>query len=259
MLTYIESSVPQDQEKLFRRILCAKLAQAETATIPARPTGYSYIGWIAQGSATATANGKGFNADKGTVHYSGQLTTFDAEYTLRGPAIHYLAELHAYAAYDILNRDIGALSNQVLTLDTQLKDKPHLDHFTDILQKLLPNNVSDPSPEIALAVHKIEAANGAISIAALANELGISDRQLRRRFTRVVGLPPKSFAVCQRIVGALKLMAMNPDLSISDVVYQAGFSDQSHLTNTFQQYLRTTPAKLELDSDGVLRSIVAQS
>lgn len=259
MLKYIENSVPKNQKKFFRRILCAELTQTGTATVPARPTGYSYIGWIAQGSATATANGQGFNAEQGTVHYSGQLTTFDAEYILRGPAIHYLAELHAYAAYDLLNRDIGALSNQVLTLDTQLQDKPHIDQFTDILQKLHPNNVSDPSSEIVLAVQKIEAANGAISIAGLANELGISDRQLRRRFTRVVGLPPKSFAVCQRIIGALKLMVMNPELSISDVVYQVGFADQSHLTNTFQQYLRTTPAKLELDSNGVLRSIVAQS
>ena len=241
-----------------RRILRASLDEGVTATVPARPTGYTYIGWLAKGTGEARANGVRFVLSQGDVHFSGQLTTFDADYTVHGPAIHYLAELQGDAAFAILNRDIGALRNTIKTLDSTDGDEVHLEAFIASLESQMTQMSAVVPPEVTAAVRKIEAQSGDISIADLAIELGIGDRQFRRQFLRVVGMSPKSFAVCQRILKALKLLAIDPEKPIADVVYEAGFSDQSHLTKTFKQYIRTTPAKLELDSDGVLRSIVAR-
>ncbi len=48
----------------------------------------------------------------------------------------------------------------------------------------------------------------------------------------------------------------HPD--IADVAVETGFTDQAHLTKYFNLYMRTTPAKLELNDDGVLKSVVAK-
>jgi AraC-like DNA-binding protein len=206
----------------------------------------------------ATANDQTFDFPSGTVHFSGQLTTFDTEYTLTGPAVHYLAELRGSAAFSILDQDIGALRNQVIMLDTEITEQPTASTFMAILDRFTQNVTAIVPPQITEALHQIESRNGVISIADLAQELGMSDRQFHRQFLRVVGMPPKTFAVCQRILTALKLRTETPDMPISDVAYSAGFADQSHLTRMFKQYMRTTPAKVEIDSDGVLRSIVAK-
>ncbi|WP_417250608.1 helix-turn-helix domain-containing protein [Celeribacter sp.] len=207
----------------------------------------------------ATVGDQTFNYALGTVHFSGQLTTFDAEYTLTGPAVHYLAELHGCAAFPILDQDIGALQNKAIMLDTEIAEQPTVEAFVAILDRLSQNASIKAPPQITEALHQIETRNGVIRIADLAQDLGMGDRQFHRQFLRVVGIPPKTFAVCQRILTALKLRTETPDMPISDVAYAAGFSDQSHLTRMFKQYMRTTPAKVEFDSDGVLRSLVAKA
>lgn len=207
----------------------------------------------------ATANDQTFNYPLGTVHFSGQLTTFDTEYTMVGPAMHYLAELHGGAAYSILDRDIGALRNQAIMLDSEIVEEPTTRDFETILTRLTQGACAIESPQIAEALHRIETRNGVLSIADLARDLGMSDRHFHRQFLRIVGMPPKTFAVCQRILTALKLRTAHPEMPLADLAYSVGFSDQSHLTRMFTQYLRTTPAKLEFDSDGVLRSLVTKA
>jgi AraC-like DNA-binding protein len=205
------------------------------------------------------ANDQTFDYASGAVHFSGQLTTFDTEYTLTGPAVHYLAELQGSAAFSILDRDIGSLRNQSITLDTEITQQPTTCAFEAILERLTQGATGIVPPQISEALHHIESQNGVISIANLALELRMSDRQFHRQFLRVVGMAPKTFAVCQRVLTALKLLTDNPDMPIADVAYSAGFADQSHLTRMFKQYMRTTPAKVEIDSDGVLRSLVAKA
>lgn len=250
--------MPEHLCPYVRRILCARIQDNGSETVPARPTGLTYIGWLAQGVGTAMANDQTFDYALGAVHFSGQLTTFDTEYTLTGPAVHYLAELQGSAAFSILDRDIGALRNQAIMLGTEITQQTTASAFEAILERLTQDLTAVVPPKITEALRQIESRNGALSIADLAQDLGMSDRNFHRQFLRIVGMPPKTFAVCQRVLSALKLRTENPDMPISDVAYTTGFADQSHLTRMFKQYMRTTPAKIEIDSDGVLRSLVAK-
>lgn len=231
----------------------------ELAVIPARPTGYTYLGWFAEGSATATANGQHFALEEGQVHLSGQLSTFDAQFTLNGPCVQYLAELAPDAMYRFLGRDIGLLCNQIEMLEGPSNDGMPTDQIFAALLMQFEDNAGQTHPAIRAAAAQIEEANGAVSIAALADQSGMTDRQFRRLFSKVVGLSPKAFANIRRVLFALRLLADDPKQGIADVANLAGFYDQSHLTRAFQQYLRATPAKLAFDDDGVLRSIVAGS
>lgn len=247
--------VPDALSGVVRRILCLDLSSQTPITIPARPTGCTYIGWFCQGTATATANDVAFALAEGQVHLSGQLTTFDAQFTVQGPCLQYLAELAPDAMCRFWQRDVGALCNRIETQPGPVGTDP-----TAAFLAFLSGLARDAAPTvvpIAQAAARIEAAHGDVAIARIAAEAGLTERQFRRQFTKVVGLPPKAFANIRRVLHALHLLTDAPDSRIADVAMQAGFYDQSHLNRAFKQYMRQTPAKLAFDEDGVLRSIVA--
>lgn len=254
---YQERPVPTALQGAVRRIMRVAIDGQDKAIIPARPTGCTYIGWFAQGTGTATANGLHFELTKGQVHLSGQLSTFDAEFTLNGPCIQYLAELTPDAMYRFLKTDVGMLCNRIETRDGPVvSGLTHDETFAKVLMQFQ-DNAGPTHHVITQAAIQIEEANGDVSIAALAGQSGMTDRQFRRLFSKVVGLSPKAYANIRRVLFALRLMAEEPKQGIADVANSAGFYDQSHLTRAFQQYLRATPAKLAFGDDGVLRSIVA--
>jgi AraC-like DNA-binding protein len=77
------------------------------------------------------------------------------------------------------------------------------------------------------AAHRINRGWGGIRIAALSRDLGISRRQLERRFSLAVGASPKRFA---RIVRAQKALGLlRQGVGSLDVAFRCGYADQSHL------------------------------
>jgi AraC-like DNA-binding protein len=62
------------------------------------------------------------------------------------------------------------------------------------------NNSANCDRIVAEAVRRITLAKGATDLSALAHDLGVSVRQLERRFQAAVGLPPKLFAACSALI-----------------------------------------------------------
>lgn len=81
-------------------------------------------------------------------------------------------------------------------------------------------------------------------IGRMASELGSSDRQLRRRFTRATGLSPKAYARIRRLRHALVRAAEGSD-GWSMIAAGAGFSDQPHLVNEIVRMTACTPVTLQ--------------
>lgn len=79
-------------------------------------------------------------------------------------------------------------------------------------------------------------------VARMARRAGLS----RSHFTRVVraraGLSPYAF-VRGSTIEAAKHLLERPSLSLADVAYRTGFSDQSHLTRVFRDSSGLTPAR----------------
>jgi AraC-like DNA-binding protein len=73
-------------------------------------------------------------------------------------------------------------------------------------------------------------------------ELGLSERQLRRRFTDAVGYGPKTLARILRFQRFLALAADDADLA--GLAFAAGYSDQAHLTRESRRLAGRTPAEL---------------
>jgi len=62
----------------------------------------------------------------------------------------------------------------------------------------------------------------------LAEDLGMSERQLRRRFQTAVGLSPRSFAVTARLHASLVALVRAPRPHLAALASDYGYADQSH-------------------------------
>lgn len=253
---YLEQPVPENIRPYVRRILQLEFHERAQITIPARPTGHIYIGLFAEGSSVATACDKRFECKAGDCHISGQLTTFDAEYSLTGPAHHVLAEFTPTGAYRLLKRSPENLKNRIDIFAAPKSQETAIDRLCALLADWAKQPGEDDQ-QIARAAQLIEERRGVVSISDLAQEVGMSERSFLRGFSSVVGIAPKPYAMIKRTLFVLEKLARNPEVDIADIAAEGGFSDQSHLTNIFKIYMRATPRKLELDRDGVLTSIVS--
>ena len=79
-------------------------------------------------------------------------------------------------------------------------------------------------------------------MAELGEGLGISERQLRRRFAEAVGYGPKTLARVLRFQRFLGLAEAGGDLA--GLAFAAGYADQAHLTRECVRLSGRTPAVL---------------
>ncbi|MGH1412811.1 MAG: helix-turn-helix domain-containing protein [Pelagimonas sp.] len=93
------------------------------------------------------------------------------------------------------------------------------------------------------ALSLIRATAGQIAIHALADQLGMSERQLNRRFTGQVGLAPKLYASLIRFHRALRLIR-DLGLGACEAAHDAGYADQAHLIRSFRRFGGFSPAKI---------------
>jgi transcriptional regulator GlxA family with amidase domain len=81
------------------------------------------------------------------------------------------------------------------------------------------------------------------SLAELAAALGISPRQLERRFAADVAISPRQYRLRLRLARA-KWMIEHTDLSLTRVGFECGFGDCSHFSRAFTHHYRTPPSSL---------------
>jgi AraC-like DNA-binding protein len=81
-------------------------------------------------------------------------------------------------------------------------------------------------------------------IGALADELGVSERQLHRRCTEAIGYGPKLLARILRLHAFKRALRAAPQASIAELACALGYADQAHLTHDARQLFDTTPAQM---------------
>lgn len=100
----------------------------------------------------------------------------------------------------------------------------------------------DPLIEHARPAFTAHARTGAPSIASIAAQLGLSERQLQRRFRQAVGVSPKRFASLLRFESSLPLI--NSQASLAHVAAEAGYADQAHLSRDVSRFAGMPPGLL---------------
>jgi len=81
---------------------------------------------------------------------------------------------------------------------------------------------------------------GPISLDNLAAVTGVGASRLHAQFKRAVGLPLHQFVIQQRVKRARELLSASK-LSVAEIAYRTGFSDQSHLTRVLRRHTGLTP------------------
>lgn len=79
-----------------------------------------------------------------------------------------------------------------------------------------------------------------ISLPSLADGLGISVRQLQRRFLADVGIRIRDYRRCLQLARA-KWLVQNTDRSMTEIALDCGFADSAHFARTFKEHYRILP------------------
>jgi AraC-like DNA-binding protein len=114
-----------------------------------------------------------------------------------------------------------------------------------LLQEILvarANGRIQHDPFIRHCVNRIEAARGGLRISDLEKSTGLSARQLERKFSRQLGISPKTFARVVRFKGVMAAAAGPASPDWATLAGDFGFADQPHLVREFKAFSGLTPA-----------------
>ena len=114
------------------------------------------------------------------------------------------------------------------------------DRVRALLEALAARRPERPDPIVRAAAVRLQSAEA--SVAAVADELAISERQLRRRVARAVGYGPKRLARVLRLQRALAAARRGEELA--RVALDAGYADQAHFTNDCRELAGAPPSAL---------------
>jgi AraC-like DNA-binding protein len=99
-------------------------------------------------------------------------------------------------------------------------------------------------PDLAV-VHGARLLASDESVSGLSDALGLSERQLRRRFDTAVGYGPKTLHRVLRFRRVLaQLSQTGPAIDLADLAIQAGYADQAHMTRETTRLAGRSPAAL---------------
>lgn len=130
--------------------------------------------------------------------------------------------------------DAACLGDRLRSLDTH-------DAVLDLLEDEIERRTGDLSAMVALN-RGIERLRAGMAVKDLCKELGLSPYLFRKLFLRNVGLTPKRYFGIERF--RVALARLSPGASLSEVAFEAQFSDQSHMTREINRFASTTPSRL---------------
>ena len=142
--------------------------------------------------------------------------------------------------------ELGSLSSKLereLLLVTS--DSASLLEKITVLEEFLTRELlsSEPDRRLMTLAARIVDSRGLVSVDQLANDAGISSRQLERRFLREIGLGPKLLGRIIRFQQVFRAVEQC-DAAWAAVAIECGYYDQAHLIRDFHQFAQQTPAVL---------------
>ena len=105
----------------------------------------------------------------------------------------------------------------------------------------IPTRIGVRHPKLSQVIQMMEAnIEDPISPADLAEEVGMSTRQLERLFRRYLNRSPKRYYMELRLQKARNLL-MQTDMSVINVALACGFASPSHFSKCYRAHYNTTP------------------
>ena len=126
-----------------------------------------------------------------------------------------------------------------LTADQLIYSSIRTDQDTQRLS--IPTRIGVRHPKLSAVIRKMEQnIEEPISPSVLAQEVGMSTRQLERLFRRYLNRSPKRYYMEIRLSKARNLL-MQTDMSVINVALACGFASPSHFSKCYRAHYNTTP------------------
>lgn len=112
-----------------------------------------------------------------------------------------------------------------------------------VLEQALLARIRQPEtrhPAVAFAVQALQKP-GAVSVAAVTSQIGLSQRCFIQHFRAEVGLTPKLFGRIQRFQQVLRSLHSAQQIDWADVALNCGYFDQAHFIHDFQAFSGFNP------------------
>jgi AraC-like DNA-binding protein len=137
---------------------------------------------------------------------------------------------------------VGARSERILSERLADADGPgeRLTLFEDLVRRRVADPPADPTADLAALI----TADPGHGVERLAEQTGVSSRQLRRRFDRDVGYGPAFFARIARLQRFARAAARWPRRGLAELAVLAGYVDQPHLAKDCRALTGMTPREL---------------
>jgi len=163
----------------------------------------------------------------------------------------------AGGAYPFLQLPVSELHNQVVPLDVlwghcaaEIRERMYAAstieaRFALLEQYLLArlSEAPDGLNAVQYALTQIARCNGALSIRALSDQMGISQNHLSTQFKRLVGGTPKALARLYRFEQVLRSIDPVQPVDWAELAYQSCYYDQSHFNKDFVEFTGHNPTE----------------
>jgi AraC-like DNA-binding protein len=158
-------------------------------------------------------------------------------------------------AYPFLNFPLTELHNQIVSADAiwggfaaelyeRLCGAPSIPARLALFEQLLLTRLYDTPHglnDVRYGVTEIARHNGALSIKALRDYMGISQNHLLTQFKRMVGISPKALAQLYRLKLVLRSIDPTHDVDWPQIAQQSGYYDQAHFSKDFRAFTGHSP------------------
>jgi len=178
----------------------------------------------------------------------------------RGPVNTFGIRFHPARGAGFLDKHAAALTDRLLPLSQVclpldravarlLKQHPcpETDTYRTALDQALLGQLPSalpPDVPVVTMVDRLSKAASMPQVTEIARELGISSRQLQRRFLAAVGMPPKRFFRVLRFARVWQLASMQPRETWASLAAEHGYADQAHLTREFRAFGAEPPTHI---------------
>jgi len=117
------------------------------------------------------------------------------------------------------------------------------------------NNERQTEEAVRYAIGQIIQSKGSLSLRALQKTLQLSERSLERKFNQSIGISPKLFSRICRFQESLKQLRTSGYDKLSDIAYENGYADQSHLIRAFREFTGFSPLEFKRQSSQVFENL----
>ena len=149
--------------------------------------------------------------------------------------VHHLTN-HNIEITDLLGKEGRSLEEQIVSAT---KTHQRVEIISQFIENKLKHSAFNNS-NLITAVQSIVQRRGVVNITNFCESIFLSQRNVERKFKDLTGFSPKSFARIVRFEECIS-KATTQDLSLTELAYEFGYYDQSHMIKDFKKLSGNSP------------------